>query len=104
MNTKIDINVVHELDNDTTIEATGKLDLYTGEVSELSYAKAQKKAPQDRDDYSLSYGVLKLNGKELEFALEVEGNTIQVPETDFPEMKEKAVALISSAPAKKKKP
>jgi hypothetical protein len=98
MNKEISIEVFDEIGDDTIISGTGLLDLSTGAVKNVEYEIPQAIPPSKKPNYSFSYGLLKLNGKELEFTLEPQKNgEYKVPTNEFTEMKEKAVQLLNKA-------
>lgn len=93
---EIEINIFDEIGDDTILESTGKLDIETGAVKEIIYNIPQGEAPFKNPDYSFSYGLIKLNGKELEFTLEAQKNgDYRVPANELNELKEKATQLLS---------
>lgn len=98
MSKEISIEIFDEVGDDTVISGTGVLDLSTGAVKNVEYEIPQAIAPSKKSDYSFSYGLLKLNGKELEFTLEAQKNgEYKVPTSEFTEMKEKAIQLLNKA-------
>ena len=98
MSKEIAIEIFDELGDDTIISGSGMLDLSTGAVKNVEYEIPQAVAPSKKSNYSFSYGLLKLNGKELEFTLDPQKNgEYKVPTSEFTEMKEKAVQLLNKA-------
>lgn len=98
MNKEIQINIFDEIGDDIILESTGNLDIETGAVKEIVYAIPQSEAPFKNPDYDFSYGLIKLNGKELEFTLEAQKNgDYRVPANELGELREKAIQLLSKS-------
>lgn len=102
MNKDIDVQIFDEIGDETIIKSTGKLNLETGSISgvvpetDCGFPNVSK-----HPDYNFSYGLLLLNGKELEFTLNIEKNAqYRIPTNEFNEVKEKAVKLLSSSGSK----
>lgn len=96
MNKEITIEIFDELNDSTLISGIGMLDLSTGAVKMIEYQFPQSTPPFKKSNYSFSYGLIKLGGKELEFTLDPQKNgEYKVPTSEFTEMKEKAVQLLS---------
>lgn len=103
MNKEVEINIFHEMKNDLIVEGVAKLSLETGAITNIDYKEVQSAIPHKDKNYAFSYGLLNLNGKELEFTLEPQKNdTYKVPTNEFEEMKEKAINLLNSSKVKKK--
>lgn len=97
MDKEITIEIFDELGDNTIILGAGMLDLSTGAVKMIEYQVPQAIPPFKKSNYSFSYGLLKLNGKELEFTLDPQKNgEYKVPTSEFTEMKEKAIQLLSN--------
>ena len=103
MSKQVEVKVFHEMDNEEIIEGFAKLNLETGYISKLEYSNSYSISPHKLKDYSFSYGLIELNGKELEFTVEVQkDDTYKIPTNEFSEVKEKAIILLSSTVKTKK--
>ena len=105
MNKEIEVQIFDEIGDETIIKSKGKLNLETGAISEVvpetdcGFPNVSK-----HPEYNFSYGLLLLNGKELEFTLSIEKNAqYRIPTNEFSEVKEKAVKLLSSSTTKMKR-
>lgn len=108
--------------DDVCIQAHGELDLDSGDiviksyfnvekddngdvVSETPYDVKKEGLPASKPDYDFTSGLLKIGEKELEFAVnvDVKKSIYEVSADELEEIKEKALALASGKPLKKKK-
>lgn len=74
MNLKVPIAIVDELDEEI-IEATGSLDLASGEIFDVTYVDYDVKArglPAAAEDYAFTSGKLSHEGKDVEFSVKVD--------------------------------
>ena len=108
MDIQIPINLYDELLDDV-VESKAKLNLASGEITSVEYTNydiAKQPLPAKGSDYQLTFGIMKIQEKEVEFAVEVDTKTGEycVNATELEDIKEKATQLISGPkPTKKSK-
>lgn len=105
MNLEVPITLADEL-TDEVIEARGWLDLASGEIRRIEYedyAVQTRGIPVHLPDYEFTCGTLSNNGREVEFKVDVHPVTGQysVGADELLEIKKRAAALFTSAPAKR---
>lgn len=102
---RIPISIFDELDDDV-VESTALLNLDSGEITEIKYHNynvEKNGIPANRKDYSFTSGVLSKDGKDMEFAINVENGDYSVSANELEELKEKSVKLFTAKTPKKKR-
>jgi hypothetical protein len=101
MGQQINVVIIDEFD-DLVQQATGKLDLDDGTISDVIRAKNDHTKPWKASDYIFTSGTIKLNAKEIEFAINVDKDNEEyhISDDELAEIKEK---LIKISRAKKSK-
>jgi hypothetical protein len=108
MDTQIPITLSDELLEEVII-SNAKLNLASGEITAVEYINYDVKKnglPANHPDYTYTSGIMKMQNKEIEFAVEVNSSNSEysLNPDELEEMKEKATALISNtSPTKKTK-
>ncbi len=102
---KVPIKITDEL-SEEVIEATGQLNLASGEISRIEYEDydfAARGLPFEHEDYEFTSGTLSNAGKDVEFRIDVNTVTGQysVSPSELLEIKVRAAALFAgvSGPA-----
>lgn len=103
MDLRVPIALSDEL-TDEVVQATGLLDLASGEIHKVAYTDYDSGArgfPWEGEDYEFSCGTISNNGKDVEFSVEVHRTTgvYSVSATELLEIKVRAAALFSGIPA-----
>lgn len=103
MDMKLPIDITDELES-KVIRSTGLLNLASGEITEIEYIKYDldaKGPPWKLPDYEFSNAMLSKDGKEVEFTVQIDRKTgdYSVSATELSEIKVRAAALFSGAPA-----
>lgn len=102
MTQQINVIIIDEFD-DLTQEASGKLDLESGIISNVVRKPNDHTKPWKTKDYSFTSGLVKLGTKELEFVIKVnKEEKYQVVPAELVEIKEKLSKLAKSGPTTKK--
>ena len=102
MDLKLPIKIFDEL-ADSVIEATGMLDLASGEIRQvehIAYDKAALGLPAEDESYEFTSGMLSNGTKEVEFRIEVDimsGNYSITP-SELLELKGRAAKLFTAPP------
>ena len=101
MNLQVPITISDEM-TDEVIEATGLLDLASGEIRRVEYTEYDVKAggiPAHRKDYEFTSGTLSSQGKDVEFGVHVHPVTgeYSVTADELQEIKTRAAALFAGA-------
>jgi len=96
---KVRIAIADEL-SDEVIDASGYLDLASGEISRVEYEDydaALEGLPCESEDYQFTCGTLTNNGKDVEFGIKVNRTTGQysVSADELLEIKVRAAALFA---------
>ncbi len=101
MGQQINIVITDEFE-DLTQEATGKLDLENGLISDVVRNKNDHSKPWKARDYSFTSGLIKLSSKEIEFAIEVNKADEQyhISDEELEEVKEKILKIAKGKKAK----
>jgi hypothetical protein len=99
VNLKVPIRITDELTEDV-IEATGLLDLASGEIGSVVYEDydvAAKGVPVESPDYEFTSGTLSHDGKEVEFRIDVDqfSGAYSVSANELLEIKVRAAQLFS---------
>ncbi len=99
MDLKVPISITDEL-SDEVVEATGLLDLASGEIGRIAYTDwdvAERGHPWEADDYEFSSGTLSNNGRDVEFKVDVNRTTGQysVSADELLEIKVRAAQLFA---------
>jgi len=102
----VDLKVVIAINVELTeevIEATGQLDLASGEIRQVEYTDYDVEDlghPYESDEYEFTSGVLSHQGKDVEFRVDVNTLTGQysVSPTELLEIKTRAAALFARGP------
>lgn len=100
---KVPIKIADEL-SDEVINATGLLDLSSGEIHRVTYEDYDvdvEGLPVDSEDYEFTSGILSNNGKDVEFGIKVNKTTGQYSVTadELLEIKTRAAALFAGLSA-----
>ncbi len=100
---KVPIKIADEL-SDEVINATGLLDLASGEIHRVTYEDYDvdvEGLPVDSEDYEFTSGILSNNGKDVEFGIKVNKTTGQYSVTadELLEIKTRAAALFAGLSA-----
>lgn len=80
---KLQVGIFHSFDNNNEIQGIGFIDLDSGTVSDIVYENDLKNSPNKIKGYEFSYGIYKLDNKELEFTLEFNKDSLNVPTSDW---------------------
>jgi hypothetical protein len=104
MDLKLPITVVDEM-TDWEVRATAELDLASGEISKVVYEDYDVQAsglPALRDDYEFTLGVLRHQGREVEFRVEVDaaGGKYGITPNELLELKGRAAKLFARPPGR----
>jgi hypothetical protein len=101
MGQQINVVITDEFD-DLVQQATGMLDLDDGAISDVVRLENDHTKPWNAKDYIFTSGTIKLNAKEIEFAISVDKDSEEyhVSDNELSEIKEK---LIKISRAKKSK-
>lgn len=96
---KVPITITDELSDDV-IDATGLLNLASGEIERVEYAEWDvdtQGQPFEHEDYEFSCGILSNNGKDVEFRVDINRATGQysVSASELLEIKVRAAALFA---------
>ncbi|MFM2067761.1 MAG: hypothetical protein RLZZ584_2670 [Pseudomonadota bacterium] len=99
MNLKVPIRITDELTEDI-INATGLLDLASGEIGNVTYEDydvAAQGVPVESPDYEFTSGTLSHDGKEVEFRIDVDqfSGAYSVSASELLEIKVRAAQLFS---------
>ncbi len=102
MDLKLPITLHDEL-ADEVIEATGILDLASGEISNVRYLEHDLEEdgfPAESEDYDFTCGTLSNGSKEVEFRVEVDvvGRKYSITPSELLELKGRAAKLFSAPP------
>ena len=102
MDLKLPIKIFDEL-ADSVIEATGMLDLASGEIRQvehLNYDKAALGLPVESEDYEFTSGLLTNGERDVEFRVEVDVVTgaYSVTPSELLELKGRAAKLFTARP------
>lgn len=96
--TTIAVIIRDEMEDETLYDASGKLDLETGWITEVAYKNLPKhiSKPSEEKDYAFTYCIMPLGTKELEFAVEMDSKgQFKVERDQLAEIKEKAAKLLT---------
>lgn len=101
---KVKISITDE-QTDGIINATGSLDLASGEIGQIEYVDydvAERGLPWDHSDYEFTSGMLSHNGKDVEFRVDVDQVTgkYSVSPNELLEIKVRAAALFAGISGK----
>src|SRR3954469_20259553 len=101
---KVPIKISDEV-GDEVVEATGLLDLASGEIHRIEYQDYDLEGrglPADSEDYEFTVGTLSNNGKDVEFKVDVNKVTGQysVSASELLEIKVRAAALFAGISGK----
>jgi len=102
MDLKLPIKIHDEL-SDEVIEATGVLDLASGEISQVKYLEHDLEEdgfPAESEDYDFTCGTLSNGSKDVEFRIEVDvvGRIYSITPSELLELKGRAAKLFSAPP------
>ena len=102
MDLKLPITIHDELD-DEVIDATGMLDLASGDITHVVYAEHDLELdgfPAERQDYDFTCGTLTNGKKDVEFRIEVDivGRRYSITPSELLELKGRAAKLFSAPP------
>ena len=102
MDLKLPIKIFDEL-ADSVIEATGMLDLASGEIRQvehIDYDKAALGLPAEDESYEFTSGMLSNGKKEVEFRVEVDimSGSYSVTPSELLELKGRAAKLFTAPP------
>jgi len=102
MDLKLPITIHDELSEDV-IEATGILDLASGEISQVKYLEHNLEEdgfPAESEDYDFTCGILSNGSKDVEFRIEVDvvGRTYSITPSELLELKGRAAKLFTAPP------
>lgn len=102
MDLKLPITLHDEL-ADEVIEATGILDLASGEIGNVRYLEHDLELdgfPAERGDYDFTCGTLSNGSKDVEFRVEVDvvGRKYSITPSELLELKGRAAKLFSAPP------
>lgn len=102
MDLKVPIAIFDEL-TEAVIEATGMLDLASGEIRGVEYADYDKELrglPAEDASYEFTSGMLSNDGREVEFRIEVDvvSEKYSVSASELLELKGRAAKLFTLAP------
>lgn len=100
---KVPITIVEEFSEDDEVNATGLLDMASGDITRVEYEDYDvgiEGLPCEREDYEFSVGILRNRGKEVEFRVDVNKTTGQysVSVNELQEIKTRAAALFAAGP------
>ena len=95
--------VIHDELTDDVIEATGMLDLASGDIRDVKYVDydlAEDGFPADAEDYEFTCGTLSNGSKEVEFRIEVDrmGRKYSITTDELLELKGRAAKLFTAPP------
>ena len=104
MKLHIPIALTDELSDDI-IEATGKLDMASGDITDVVYEDydlEKKGLPARLPDYEFTCGVMSNRGRDVEFKVDVDraSGRYSVSADELEEIKKRAAALFAAAPGK----
>lgn len=102
MDLKLPITIHDEL-ADEVIEATGLLDLASGEITQVKYLDhdiEEDGFPAESEDYDFTCGTLSNGSKDVEFRIEVNvvGRSYSITPSELLELKGRAAKLFSAPP------
>ena len=102
MDLKLPITIHDELD-EQVIEATGMLDLASGEIRDVKYVDFDTEAdgfPAESPDYDFTCGTLSNGTKDVEFRIEVDvvGRKYSITPSELLELKGRAAKLFTAPP------
>ncbi len=102
MDLKLPITIHDEL-SDEVIEATGILDLASGEISQVKYLEHDLEEdgfPAESEEYDFTCGTLSNGSKDVEFRIEVDvvGRTYSITPSELLELKGRAAKLFTAPP------
>ncbi len=102
MDLKLPITLHDEL-ADEVIEATGILDLASGEITNVQYLEHDVELdgfPAESEDYDFTCGTLSNGSKDVEFRVEVDvvGRKYSITPSELLELKGRAAKLFSAPP------
>lgn len=102
MDLKLPITLVDEM-TDWEVRATAELNLASGEIGKVKYEDYDVAAfglPAQHKDYEFTVGVLRNQGREVEFRVEVDaaGGHYGVTPSELLELKGRAAKLFSQPP------
>ncbi|MCK6426691.1 MAG: hypothetical protein L6Q75_16630 [Burkholderiaceae bacterium] len=94
---------IHDELTDEVIEATGLLDLASGDIRDVKYVDydlAEDGFPADSEDYEFTCGTLSNGSKEVEFRIEVDrmGRRYSITPDELLELKGRAAKLFTAPP------
>ncbi len=94
---------IHDELSDDVIEATGMLDLASGDIRDVKYIDhdlAEDGFPADSEDYEFTCGTLSNGSKEVEFRIEVDrmGRKYSITTDELLELKGRAAKLFTAPP------
>lgn len=104
MDLRLPITIIDELSDDE-VQSKGELDLASGEIRSVEYEDWDLETdglPALRKDYEFTLGILRNNGREIEFRVEVDamGGKYSVTPSELLELKGRAAKLFTQAPGK----
>jgi hypothetical protein len=104
MDLRLPIKIIDELSDDE-VQSKGELDLASGEIRSVEYEDWDLETdglPALRKDYEFTLGILRNNGREIEFRVEVDamGGKYSVTPSELLELKGRAAKLFTQAPGK----
>ena len=96
---KVPIKIVDEFEDDQ-VDATGLLDLASGDITEVKYQDYDVEAegvPAQREDYEFTVGILSHDGKDVEFKVDVDrfSGRYSVSANELLDIKVKAAKLFA---------
>lgn len=105
MDLRLPITIIDELSDDE-VQSKGELDLASGEIRSVEYEDWDLETdglPALRKDYEFTLGILRNNGREIEFRVEVDamGGKYSVTPSELLELKGRAAKLFTQAPGNK---
>ena len=94
---------IHDELSDDVIEATGMLDLASGDIRDVKYIDhdlGEDGFPADSEDYEFTCGTLSNGSKEVEFRIEVDrmGRKYSITTDELLELKGRAAKLFTAPP------
>ncbi len=103
MNLQLPITIVDEL-SEHEVRSQGDLDLASGEIHNVRYDDYDAAAgvPAAQQDYEFTVGILRYEGREVEFRVEVDavGRRYSVTPSELLELKGRAAKLFTQPPVK----
>lgn len=104
MDLKLPITLVDEM-TDWEVRASAELDLSSGDISKVVYEDYDVKAsglPARRDDYEFTVGILRHQGREVEFRVDVDASRglYAITANELLELKGRAAKLFTRPPGR----